>query len=107
MSPEEAAAAVFRPALADFDAMIVMRRDSLPSADLALQSADGSKRNVEAELRRAGFGGDEEGEPLDKRARAVLRTIPAGKKFYDAPTQPCRYASSKARYFSYAIGGDT
>ena len=80
VSAEAAAAGVFAPALADYDAVVLLRRDALPRAHLALShAAAGGKQNagtIEL-LGRAGFPGDEQDavQPA-KAARAVLRSIP-------------------------------
>ena len=80
LSAEAAAAGVFAPALADYDAVVLLRRDALPRAQLALShAAAGGKRKSGAGdlLSRAGFPGDQEDavQPA-KAARAVLRSIP-------------------------------
>ena len=90
LSAEAAAAGVFAPALADYDAVVLLRRDALPRAQLALShaAAGGGKRSARAAdlLSRAGFPGDEEDavQPA-QAARAVLRSIPPSE-----PTSACR-----------------
>ena len=76
--PGAVRAACLGPALADFDALLLLRRDALPAADLALHAP----RAWRAMAAGAGFrpvhlqGSD----ALDgKRARAVLRAVPPGK----------------------------
>ena len=76
--PGAVRAACLGPALADFDALLLLRRDALPMADLALHGPKAWR----AMAASAGFrpvqlqGGD----ALDsKRARAVLRAVPPGK----------------------------
>lgn len=77
---ESVRAAVFGPALADFDALLLLRRDALPAADLALLAPKAWR----AAAARAGFaplpaeaaapGAAAEG----KSARALLRAVPPG-----------------------------
>ena len=70
-------AAVFGPAIADFDALLMLRRDALPSADRAAQ---GAKALADA-ARKRGFAPMEgsRSEQPDVRARAVLRAVPEGE----------------------------
>jgi hypothetical protein len=104
---ELVAAAAFAPALVDFDALLFLRRDALPGADCALQGAKllrtaAEKRGfaeaaadargpagtpvklpaqaaagAKAAASQDGRNGSEAGS--SKRARAVLRAIPAGR----------------------------
>lgn len=84
-------AAIFGPAIADFDALLLLRRNALPAADCAAQ---GAKALAEA-ARRRGFAAMDPGaarpvaevpppvanggrEGPDTRARAVLRAVPEG-----------------------------
>ena len=69
--------AIFSPAVADFDALLMLRRDSLPSADRAAQGA----KALAAAARKRGFApleGSHTEQP-DARARAVLRAVPEGE----------------------------
>lgn len=82
-SEEAVLAAVFGPALADFDALLFLRRDALPAADCALQSpklwrSTAEKRGfVELASVGGGMSANEAGD-YGKRARAVLRAVPQG-----------------------------
>jgi len=77
--PEAALAAAFTPALADFDALLRLRRAALPAADRALLPAAAAAaaalrcRFVEA----GGCGAAADAAP-GSRAQAMLHAIPAG-----------------------------
>lgn len=73
------AAAVFGPALADFDALLRLRCEALPGADRALLAPHAAL----AAARKHGFvdadaPGAAEAAAPGSRAQAVLRAIPAG-----------------------------
>ena len=76
---EGVCAAVFSPALADFDALLLLRRDALPAADLALQGPKAWR----AAAARSGFAplpvrAAPEAAANAKPARALLRAVPPG-----------------------------
>ena len=76
--PGAVRAACLGPALADFDALLLLRRDALPAADLALQGPKAWR----AMAAKSGFQPLQlqDSDALDsKRARAVLRAVPPGK----------------------------
>lgn len=68
------------PALPDFDALIVLRREAIPSSDLALRTPTGHARLTEGLLPLAGFPEEESSiiEPA-KSSKVALRNIPARK----------------------------
>lgn len=82
LTAESAALAAFDPGLADFSAIVLLRRDAIPNADAALRRPSGAsgKSSLQTELllSRSGFPGDDDDaeQPVPKAARAVLRTIP-------------------------------
>lgn len=69
--------AVFGPPLADFDALLLLRRDALSAADLALQ---GPKlwRAAAAKVGFVPLPGAQPGQE-DRAARALLRAVPQGE----------------------------
>lgn len=74
-----AVAAAFTPALADFDALLRLRREALPAADRALLPP----RAAEAAALQCGFvaagdAGAAEAAAPGSLAQAVLRAVPAG-----------------------------
>ena len=74
-----ALAAAFTPALADFDALLRLRREALPAADCALQPP----RAPAAAALKCGFvevesPGAAAAAAPGSRAQAVLRAVPAG-----------------------------
>ena len=72
---------VFDPLLCDFDAVILLRRESIPNADFALMQPEGQRSRLLPRLLAAsGFPGDKEDMIVPpKNARALLRTIPHGE----------------------------
>ena len=71
-------AACLGPALADFDALLLLRRDALPAADLALHRP----RAWRAMAAKTGFRPlqPQDADALEgKRSRAVLRAVPQGE----------------------------
>jgi hypothetical protein len=77
---------VFDPCLSDFDAVIMLRRDSIPVAHLALQLPSTHMgatpaRQLPQLLAHAGFSGHEEDSVVPPtNARALLRTIPSRER---------------------------
>lgn len=81
IQPQRMGLSVFDPLLCDFDAVILLRREALPEADLALlqpESSDGKRRRLlPGLLASAGFPGNKEDLVVPpKSARAQLRIIP-------------------------------
>jgi len=85
--------AVFDPCLEDFDAVILLRRDSIPNADLALQlpstrEGAAATRQLPRLLIQAGFGGHEDDSVVPpSNARALLGTIPSRKTIFSPLSQ--------------------
>lgn len=81
LSVQSMGLAVFDPLLADFDAVIVLQREALPSGDQALlqpSEPDGKQRRLLPQLLTlAGFPASSD-EPIlpPKSARVNLRSIP-------------------------------
>lgn len=81
LSQQQMGLMVFDPLLCDYDAVILLRRESIPQADLALQhpKASGGKRLrlLAKALAPAGFAGSEEDLFMPpKSARVLLRDVP-------------------------------
>lgn len=87
LAAEAAAAAVFDPALVDFDAAILLQRQALPHDHMALGSPGNAEHAaISRQLVTGGFPGDEsDSPPVSKHARAVLSSIPPGAN----PTSAC------------------
>lgn len=84
LSHQQMALSVFDPLLSDFDAVILLRRESMPHAELALQNptmpGQRKARQLPLLLAPAGFASSEEERIVPpKSARALLRNIPQRK----------------------------
>ncbi|KAK9814240.1 hypothetical protein WJX72_002757 [[Myrmecia] bisecta] len=73
-APTPAPLHVFRPALSDYDVLIELRKDALPCADRSLPGPHTHAPSDWSSLADAEAGP----EPPPKRARAILRAVPAG-----------------------------
>jgi len=84
--PEAALAAAFTPALADFDALLRLRRAALPAADRALlPAAAAAAAALRCGVVEAGGCGAAADAAPGSRAQAVLHAIPAGVPGVSSP----------------------
>ena len=100
MKEEKFVLGAWNAGLADFDAVILLRKAAIPNSDVALSTPDGKGQLTEKLLSVAGFQPDDTSaiEP-SKHSKVALKEIPPSKFpfVFDKPTAVCSFTSLTIR----------